>query len=237
MYDSVIGYNYFGARYYDSRIGRWLQVDPLAEKYFGWSPYVNVRDNPLVLIDPNGMGIWLPGKGFIKGPAAREITFQVLYNSFNGKSAKIPFVQKTSDLPEQLSELIHQTYKEGGMGGASILQFGYSINVYNSGVDVGGYDEFWVNTQYSNQEIYPSGFTLQGQSSKGEDVITLNFLTADDSHNDVVKFTGTVSTMNKYLKQFGKIANKRTRKETIKKADGTMFEREIVDYTLDDIIN
>jgi len=52
--DEETSYDYFGARYYDSRIGRWLQVDPLAEKYTGWSVYNYVRDNPLLLVDPNG---------------------------------------------------------------------------------------------------------------------------------------------------------------------------------------
>jgi len=31
--------DYFGARYYDSRIGRWGSVEPLLEKYFSFTPY------------------------------------------------------------------------------------------------------------------------------------------------------------------------------------------------------
>jgi RHS repeat-associated protein len=49
------GWDYFGARYYDSRIGRWLGVDPLAGKYSKYSPYNYSLNNPLVIIDPNGM--------------------------------------------------------------------------------------------------------------------------------------------------------------------------------------
>ena len=52
--DKETGYDYFGARYYDSRISVWLSPDPLFEKHIGWSPYNYVLRNPVVLIDPDG---------------------------------------------------------------------------------------------------------------------------------------------------------------------------------------
>ncbi len=52
--DVETGYDYFGARYYDSRIGRWLQVDPFYGKYPSINPYTYTNDNPTKFIDPDG---------------------------------------------------------------------------------------------------------------------------------------------------------------------------------------
>ncbi|MBA3987371.1 MAG: hypothetical protein H0X63_12560, partial [Flavobacteriales bacterium] len=44
----------FGARIYDPRIGRWLNLDPSSDKYPGWSPYNFALNSPLSIIDPDG---------------------------------------------------------------------------------------------------------------------------------------------------------------------------------------
>ena len=44
----------FGARIYDSRIGRWLALDPSMKKYPSLSPYNFVANNPIIYIDPDG---------------------------------------------------------------------------------------------------------------------------------------------------------------------------------------
>ena len=54
--DVETGYDYFGARYYDARIGRWMSCDPIMEKYPSWSPYHYAANNPMRIYDPDGNG-------------------------------------------------------------------------------------------------------------------------------------------------------------------------------------
>jgi len=64
--DIETDYDYFGARYYDSRIARWGGVDPLFEKTIDLSVYTYCANNPNSFIDKDGRLL------FLKGPDGQE---------------------------------------------------------------------------------------------------------------------------------------------------------------------
>ena len=61
----------YGARNYDTALGRWMNVDPLAEQFPAWTPYHYVHNNPINLIDPTGMSAE-ESDDWIKNKSTRE---------------------------------------------------------------------------------------------------------------------------------------------------------------------
>ena len=54
-FDEETGMYYYGARYYESRLSLWMSTDPLEEEYPNITTYGFCHNNPLILIDPDGM--------------------------------------------------------------------------------------------------------------------------------------------------------------------------------------
>lgn len=85
----------FGARMYDSRIGRWMSVDPKFALQPGWSTYKFALDNPLIFVDPEGetefyyKGKWIgtDGKdnGVIGLVSSRKVKRSIKKHTKNGE--------------------------------------------------------------------------------------------------------------------------------------------------------
>lgn len=72
----------YSARYYESEIGRFTTVDPMAEKYYSINPYAYVANNPMKFIDPDREFPWVAAivGGGLGYPS------QVVVNRIEGKS-------------------------------------------------------------------------------------------------------------------------------------------------------
>jgi len=61
-HDTETGLYYYGARYYDPAIGRFISVDPAGGKPDApqtWNRYVYTLNNPYKYVDPDGRDVWL----------------------------------------------------------------------------------------------------------------------------------------------------------------------------------
>jgi hypothetical protein len=98
--------------YLSDRSSMWYSVDPLAEKYPNYSPYVYCYDSPVVYKDPYGkQGEWF----FEMGPILERQSIQYGLYKDDGSFPSMQNAVKYSDRPEKAAQIA--AYTEAGLWG------------------------------------------------------------------------------------------------------------------------
>ena len=196
--DEETGLYYFGARYYDPRTSIWQNVDPLADKMPAWSPYSYTMDNPIKMIDPDGMkpNNWYDIDGKIQwrdheGPLEENgKTYQDL-----GKNVLVGNHNRDKDLNEPVNSAKFELYLETKKDGPTATTYGNTVPA-----DVKKYGTL-------KEGVYPAAFGHRSKPKyKDELAIRIN------GGNDVPTVNGNPHRPN------GKPKDKQT-------LDGVFFHR------------
>ena len=116
--DTKKGLNWYdyGARHYDATLGRWLVVDPLAEKVYAWSPYSYCFNNPMKYVDENGEIPWLVSATV---GALVDYGFQVIQNVTDGQ----PFIKSLTNVNTK-SIMVSAAVSATGVGLGNVVSKG-----------------------------------------------------------------------------------------------------------------
>ncbi|PWK17103.1 RHS repeat-associated core domain-containing protein [Xanthomarina spongicola] len=135
----------YGARNYDASLGRWMNVDPLAEKYHEYSGYNYTLNNPIVFTDPDGQRVeW----GENLSPEEKQIVGSFIHN-----------LRKNSKVFNNIFETLHSSeniYTVGNEGISADASFDP-----DTGVSDVQFDEDTLETTETYDESSNKGGTIR----------------------------------------------------------------------------
>ena len=110
--DVETGFDYFGARYYDGRIGRFFTVDRFASNFPTSSPYSYASNNPIGFIDVNGDST---GTNQLWEEYKKQGSFQEEWEAIFGPAEKDATNTTQKGREEETSPTPSETDEDGGV--------------------------------------------------------------------------------------------------------------------------
>ena len=153
----------YGARHFAGH-GQWTSLDPLAEKYYDWSPYVYCIGNPMKYVDPDGRQI-KPGD-FFRTANAAALDFGMFYNdnSIREDREMLSYIVKVKNEKGEIG----YTYTPAFKGGKHSVRFPKNIskNVVAIVHTHGAYDNDSWNDEFSGIRDRNENIIVQNQRKK-----------------------------------------------------------------------
>ncbi len=134
----------FGARIYNSRLGRFYSVDPWYKGMPSTAPYCFADNSPVILVDFNGLG---PKIAFILESHPGEHQFDDHVKSFKEKGYTVVYVKTGQEILDKMEEL---SSPENPIESMVIVSHGYTGDNGGGLVGEGGND----NGFYTDQQLY-----------------------------------------------------------------------------------
>ena len=108
-FETLMGLNLydFHARMHDPALGRFMSVDPMAEKYYSISPYAYCGNNPINAFDLNGDSIWYTINNNV---ATMHVTGKVINQSGDNINMK----RAASDIASGITDAFSGAFKMNG---------------------------------------------------------------------------------------------------------------------------
>lgn len=142
----------FGARMYDSRLGKWFSLDRRSGSFPSFSPYSFYRNNPLVFMDPNGESGIVTITGAKDGnPGTVKVSMNV--TSYGG-AASVPL---SNDLENDIKAMLSEHLKTVSVNGEP-YNIEWDINFEYSTYEAAFYDARGALTNSTGNEDYTKNY-------------------------------------------------------------------------------